>query len=106
MVEGDDFVVAGNRIPISDNLKDKVHGTVKLGIRPEFFRPQFGSNVTGKISFVETQGREDLYNVTLADGSVLRSIQPAGPRLKLGEQVAWGISSDDVLAFTQEGARI
>jgi inositol-phosphate transport system ATP-binding protein len=65
-----------------------------------------GSDITGKISFVETQGREDLYNVTLSDGSVLRSIQPSGPRLKLGDQVAWGIAADDILAFTNEGARI
>ncbi len=105
-VQGDEFVVAGNRIAISDTLKNKVRGTIQLGIRPEFFGPQFGSNITGKISFVETQGREDLYNVTLADGSILRSIQPSGPRLKLGDQVAWGIAFDDILAFTKEGARI
>lgn len=105
-VEGDRFSVAGNKIPVADTLKGKVSGDLQLGIRPEFFGPQFGSEIKGKISFVETQGREDLYNVTLTDGSVLRSIQPSGPRKKLGEEVSWGISEHDVMAFSMEGARI
>ncbi|MEP2782556.1 MAG: ABC transporter ATP-binding protein [Pseudoruegeria sp.] len=105
-VEGDNFVLQGNKIKISDSLKNRVSGDIKLGLRPEFFGPQFGNHITGRISFVETQGREDLYNVTLADGSILRSIQPAGPRKKLGEEVAWGISSDNLLAFSLEGTRL
>lgn len=105
-VEDDSFSVAGNKIPVTENLKGKVSGNLQLGIRPEFFGPKFGSEIKGKISFVETQGREDLYNVTLTDGSVLRSIQPSGPRKKLGEEVSWGISEHDVMAFSMEGARI
>ncbi|MEP5376749.1 MAG: ABC transporter ATP-binding protein, partial [Hyphomicrobiales bacterium] len=66
-VEGDNFVLQGNKIKISDSLKNRVSGDIKLGLRPEFFGPQFGNHITGRISFVETQGREDLYNVTLAD---------------------------------------
>ncbi|WP_420583567.1 ABC transporter ATP-binding protein [Ruegeria sp.] len=100
------FRVGDSGIAISEDLRPKVNGQVKLGIRPEYFGPQFGSGLQGKISFVETQGREDLYNVTLPNGAVLRSIQPAGRRLKLGESVNWGIASDHALAFTPEGARI
>ncbi|MES0825074.1 ABC transporter ATP-binding protein [Ruegeria sp. SCP11] len=100
------FRIGDSGIAIAETLRPKVHGQVQLGIRPEYFGPQYGTGVNGKISFVETQGREDLYNVTLPNGAVLRSIQPAGPRLKLGEIVDWGISSDHALAFTPEGARI
>ncbi len=100
------FKVGDSQIAISDDLKPKVQGAVKLGIRPEYFGPQFGTGITGKISFVETQGREDLYNVTLPNGSILRSIQAAGPRLKLGDSVSWGIAHENALAFTTEGARI
>lgn len=80
-------------------------GPISLGVRPEHFGPQYGSGLQGSISFVETQGREDLYDVTLADGSVVRSIQPAGTRLKLGDPVDWGIAAEQVLIFSQDGAR-
>ncbi|WP_293576410.1 ABC transporter ATP-binding protein [Phaeobacter sp.] len=100
------FQTGGGGIAISDALKPKVSGQIQLGIRPEYFGPQFGSGLQGKISFVETQGREDLYNVTLSNGAVLRSIQPSGRRLKLGETVDWGVDADHALAFTTDGARI
>ena len=80
-------------------------GAIILGIRPEHIGPQYGAGLQGTISFVETQGREDLYDVTLSDGSVVRSIQPAGTRLKLGEPVDWGVAADHVLIFSQDGAR-
>lgn len=105
-VQNDQFVLTGNKVAIGEALKSKVNGKVQLGIRPEFFGPRYGNDIVGKISFVETQGREDLYNVTLRDGSVLRSIQPSGRRLKLGDEVKWGIASDNILAFTSEGARL
>jgi len=100
------FRVGESHIAIPETLKPRVSGQVQLGIRPESFGPQFGTGLSGKITFVETQGREDLYNVTLGNGAVLRSIQPAGPRLKLGDTVNWGIAPDHALAFTPEGARI
>lgn len=105
-VQNENFVLTGNKVAIAQALKSKVNGKVQLGIRPEFFGPQYGNDIVGKISFVETQGREDLYNVTLPDGSVLRSIQPSGPRLKLGEEIKWGIASDNILAFSPKGARL
>lgn len=80
-------------------------GPISLGVRPEHFGPQYGAGLQGTISFVETQGREDLYDVTLADGAVVRSIQPAGTRLKLGDPVDWGIAADHVLIFSRDGAR-
>ncbi|ASJ73395.1 ABC transporter ATP-binding protein [Granulosicoccus antarcticus] len=100
------FVFGENKIRISEALKVKVKNRVDLGLRPEFFGPQFGEGVRGKVSFVETQGREDLYNVTLTDGTVLRSIQPAGNRVQLGADVNWGVATENVMAFSEQGLRL
>ncbi len=80
--------------------------SVRLGVRPEFFQPDIGSDVTGEITFVETQGRETLYDVTLTDGSVLRSIQPVAGSVKMGDRVSWGIDMSRVLMFDESGNRI
>ena len=104
-VIGGQFRVGNGQIPMPDRIKSWCEGIqIQLGIRPEFFGPQYGTGIEGKISFVESQGREILYNVVLADGSVLRSIQPAGNRLKISEQICWGISTGDLLVFSDDGA--
>lgn len=105
-VEENDFVFGANTVAVSNALKSRARGELQLGIRPEHFGPQFGSSVSGKISFVENQGREDLYNVTLENGDILRSIQAAGERLKIGDEVSWGVSSESVLAFDLKGERL
>lgn len=79
---------------------------MRLGIRPEFFQPDHPLKVTGKVSFVEIQGREELYDVTLENGAVLRSIQPHGGNYKLGDEVTWGIAEDRILAFGPDGGRL
>jgi len=91
---------------VSANLMGRVPSQLQLGVRPEYFGPQFGSGVAGKITFVETQGRENLYDVTLQNGTVIRSIQPSGQSFALGDQVSWGIDTDNVLAFSANGDRI
>jgi len=105
-IEGNEFTFGNSRISIPTTLNPNITDTINLGIRPEHFGPQYGTGIEGKISFVETQGREDLYNVTVPDGTVLRSIQPAGNRKKMGETINWGIASDNVLVFNQDGARL
>ena len=47
------------------------------------------------------QGREDLFDVTLSDGTVLRSVLPAGNTYKLGDRVRWGIQTDKILFFNK-----
>ncbi|SHL58224.1 ABC transporter ATP-binding protein [Roseibium suaedae] len=79
---------------------------VKLGVRPEYFQPENPDKVEGKISFIEIQGRETLYDVTLENGAVLRSIQSSGPLHKLGDTVRWGVDHSRVLAFDESGARL
>ncbi|CTQ61366.1 MAG: ABC transporter ATP-binding protein [Roseibium album] len=92
-------------VPAAINLPD--HGAaVRFGIRPEFFQPDNDLKIKGRISFVETQGREELYDVTLENGSVLRSIQSQGGSFKLGDNVNWGIAGDRILAFDAAGNRL
>ena len=77
-----------------------------LGIRPENFGPHGDIPLRGRVSFVETQGRENLYDVTLPGGSVLRSIQPVRGDVALNDEVEWSIASDRMLVFDEAGMRL
>ena len=44
----------------------------------------------GKVTFAETQGRENLYDVQLAGGPLLRSIQPVRDDISIGDEVTLG----------------
>ncbi|MCL6269380.1 ABC transporter ATP-binding protein [Sansalvadorimonas sp. 2012CJ34-2] len=90
----------GHAQKVSDGQK------IKLGIRPEFFRPEFDLKVKGKISFIEAHGRENLYDVVLDNGDILRSIQNHDAQYQLGQEVTWGICQDNILAFDGEGERL
>jgi inositol-phosphate transport system ATP-binding protein len=79
---------------------------VSVGIRPENLGPAGDVPVTGRISFVETQGRENLYDLTLANGAVLRSIQPVRSDVSLNDEVSWYVRSDRVFAFDENGERL
>ncbi|MEO0990598.1 MAG: ABC transporter ATP-binding protein [Pseudomonadota bacterium] len=81
-------------------------GTTEVGVRPEHFGPQFGNGLKGEIQFVEPQGREDLFDVTLTDGTVLRSIQPAGSDITPGQSIDWGVEARSLLCFDRTGARL
>ncbi|MHB1110402.1 MAG: ABC transporter ATP-binding protein [Devosia sp.] len=104
-----DGVVALNKndIEIPLSLPLPANGdAVTLGIRPEDFGPSGDIVIPGKIAFVETQGRENLYDVKLADGSVLRSIQPVRGDVALGQDVRWAANSRKIMVFAQDGTRL
>jgi len=106
---GGGFRLANSEItlPVPSGIALPDHGSpMRFGIRPEFFQPEHALKVKGKVSFVETQGREELYDVTLENGAVLRSIQPHGAGFQLGDEVAWGIAQDKILAFGPDGGRL
>ncbi|MFV2035887.1 MAG: ABC transporter ATP-binding protein, partial [Halocynthiibacter sp.] len=95
------------RIPLSAEIAGSNNGRkVRIGVRPEHFQPDSGTTIAGKISFTESQGRETLYNVTLPDGSILRSIQGKMSPSRIGDNVAWGIDAPKILVFDENGARI
>jgi len=106
---GGGFRLANSEItlPVPSGITIPDHGAaMRFGIRPEFFQPNNGLKLNGKISFVETQGREELYDVMLENGAVLRSIQSQGAGHKLGDEVSWGIAEDRILAFGPDGRRL
>ncbi len=78
----------------------------EVGVRPEHFGPQYGRGTRGKVILVETQGREELFDVRLASGAMLGSIQPAGRQVALGEAVGWGLNRPCLLALDGSGDRI
>jgi inositol-phosphate transport system ATP-binding protein len=79
---------------------------ITLGIRPEHVGPRGDLPVRGRISFVESQGRETLYDLTLPGGNVLRSIQPARDDVALGDEVEWAIDGERILVFDERGGRL
>jgi inositol-phosphate transport system ATP-binding protein len=94
------------RLPLR-SLRDIGDGrAVLLGIRPEHFGPNGDSAIEGQVAFAETQGRENLYDIVLADGSVLRSIQPVRDDVKLGDCVRWNLSSEAAFVFAEDGRRL
>jgi len=109
-----DGVVRGGQIEISGtdvNLPWAASGAppgsrVSVGVRPENFGPDGDIPVNGRVSFVETQGRENLYDVTLPNGRVLRSIQPVRSDVRLNDAVEWYMRSDRVFVFGDDGARL
>lgn len=109
-----DTFVAGflGNPPISFVAPDDLPGLVlpdaaaQLGLRPEHIGPQFGTGLRGRVQFVETQGREDLFDIVLPSGHTLRSIQPAGSGITLGQEVDWGFAQAEALLFDAAGARL
>ena len=88
------------------NVAGAAGSKVTIGIRPENLQPDSATPVEGKISFVESQGREVLYDLTLSGGKILRSIQSGTQNYKLGDQVRWGFDANAVFFFDQDGNRI
>ena len=101
-VLGDDSI----RLPLAALSGTPDDTPLTLGVRPEHFGNGGDVPVRGRISFAETQGRENLYDVTFADGSVLRSIQPVRGDLKPGDDVCWNLDSKAVFLFGEDGRRL
>lgn len=79
---------------------------ITVGVRPEYVHPDFATTMEGEVTFIESQGREFLYDLTLTGGQVFRSIQSGERLCKLGDKISWGIDADSVLFFDEKGDRI
>ncbi len=90
-----------SRVPVQPDGK-----IVRLGVRPEYFGNQAGIELQGQVSFVETQGRENLYDIRLGNGAVLRSIQPVRADAGLGDSVSWPLDTEQILIFDDQGQRV
>lgn len=95
------------QLPLPDGIARPADGSaLTLGIRPEDFGPLGDVAIPGTVSFVETQGRENLYDVRLADGSMLRSIQPVRADIAVGKAVVWNAAGDKLMVFGEDGTRL
>lgn len=86
--------------------KSQQGASVRLGIRPENYRPEYPDKLPGRITFIEEQGRERLYDVTLQNGAVIRSIQSVEDPVNIGTEVNWGVQANQVLVFGDDGLRL
>ena len=77
---------------LPQNIQKPDNGSsVSVSIRPEMYQPKLPCKIKGTISFVETHGRENLYDIRLKGDSLLRSIQSADTfPLAPGTEVEWG----------------
>ncbi len=108
-IEDGRFVTPGLGFDLPDRIKGaSVTAGQKLtiGIRPENLQPNFATPIEGEITFIESQGRETLYDLTLAGGDVFRSIQSGEQVGTLGDRIRWGIDADAVFFFDEQGNRI
>ncbi len=97
----------GTKMPVTAAIATSHAGReVRVGIRPEYFQPDGATKIKGVVSFIEAQGRETLYDVTLPDGNILRSIQGAHSPVNIGDEVEWGVNTEHMLVFDQDGRRI
>ena len=109
-VSGGNVQIRGNQIelPLPESIQKPDNGsTIGVGIRPENYQPELPFKITGTISFVEIQGRENLYDIRLKDGSLLRSIQSANVSpLSTGTEVDWGVNPEQLFFFDNSGKRL
>ncbi|NEJ71931.1 ATP-binding cassette domain-containing protein [Rhizobium phaseoli] len=94
------------RVPLPGSVGAAEGTKLMLGVRPEHFTPAGDVPVSGKVTFAETQGRENLYDVALAGGPLLRSIQPVRNDVHVGDDVRWAIDSRGVFVFDEHGRRL
>jgi inositol-phosphate transport system ATP-binding protein len=94
------------RVPLPDTVGAADGTKLMLGVRPEHFTPAGDIAVPGKVTFAETQGRENLYDVALAGGPLLRSIQPVRSDIRIGDEVRWAIDSRGIFVFDENGRRL
>ncbi|MFS2175704.1 ABC transporter ATP-binding protein [Rhizobium pisi] len=94
------------RMPLPDTVAVAEGTKLMLGVRPEHFTPAGDIAVPGKVTFAETQGRENLYDVLLSGGPLLRSIQPVRNDIHVGDDVFWAIDSRGVFVFDENGRRL
>jgi inositol-phosphate transport system ATP-binding protein len=109
VLQKNSFVGTAMRIELGEATQSKriqEGQKLKIGIRPEFLQADFGNEVRGKVTFIEPQGRETLYDVELDDGQVLRSIQNGKQQFQIGESIQWGIDKNNLLLFDENGENI
>ncbi len=105
--EGRFAMPEGLTLPLPEHLRGMPAGRpIALGLRPEHFGHGGRGQASGRVTFVEPQGREMLFDVQTAPGVTLRSIQPTREDVAIGDTVTWNVDADQMLAFDAEGRRL
>lgn len=98
----------GISLPLVKGYRD--NQAVKVGLRPEHVTLCTKENSCNEnkaiVCFIENQGRENLYDLKLPDGNIIRTIQPVRDDLSLGDTVHWAIQAKHILIFDQQGGRL
>ena len=95
------------RLPLPERLRGMENGRkLTFGIRPEHFGNTGDAPLSGRVRFIEPQGREMLFDVEAAPGVVLRSIQPVRQDIAVGDTVSWHVDMTQVLVFDDAGERL
>ncbi len=79
---------------------------IQIGVRPEIITADPEGEVEAEVALVETLGRECIFDLKLADGSVLRSIQPARDDIRVGNRLRWRIATERIMVFDEQGLRL
>ena len=105
-IEDGCFVAPGLRFELPDRIKGAsvtAGQNITLGVRPEYLQPDLATPIEGEITFIESQGREILYDLTLDGGQVFRSIQSGKKVCAIGDRIRWGINADAIFLFDEQG---
>ena len=105
-IEDGCFVAPGLRFELPDRIKAAsvtAGQKITLGVRPEYLQPDFATPIEGEVTFIESQGREILYDLTLDGGQVFRSIQSGQKACAIGDRIRWGIDADAIFFFDDHG---
>ncbi|MEF2070687.1 ABC transporter ATP-binding protein [Consotaella aegiceratis] len=107
VAEGRFETAQGLTLPLPSRLGGLGLGQpVTVGVRPEHFGTVGSTTIAGRVTFVEPQGRESLFDVEVAPGAVLRSVQPARDDVAIGDAVTWPLDVERLLVFDANGATL
>ena len=95
------------RVPLPERRRGAGAGSkLTLGIRPEDFGPAGDVPIPGTVVFVETQGRENLYDVQLADGSCCARSSRCAATSRSATRSAGRATADKIMVFAEDGTRL
>ena len=101
--EGPVFESDGIRIPLPGRGAGHVGRDVVLGIRPQALHFADAGPIRGQVEIVEPTGGEAFVRVKVAGEQHLTARLEGTPEVRIGDQVALGVRTDEVHIFAKAG---